>query len=471
MSSDSRRNDNSELWRHSATELAALIRERKVSSREVVDAHLARIEAVNGHVNAVTRVLADSARAAADAADRSDPKGPLHGVPFTIKENIDFAGTPTTQGVPALAEAIADVDAPVVERMKAAGAIPLARTNLPEFGMRISTTNPLHGRTLNPWNPDRVAGGSSGGEGAALASGMSCFGLGNDIGGSLRNPAYCCGISSLKPTAGRIPHYMSQEPRDGGMAVQAMLVEGPMARSVADLQLGLRILAGRDLRDPVSVDAPLEGAPPARRRVGLVTEIPGGPIDPASVAAIRAAGAAMADAGWEVVEMPPPELARVHEMWGYTMSQDFTVMGEFMRPVVTPELSRMFDQLFAVYPPDAMPAVMVNAERSRLTRLWSEFFVNCPLLIGPTWTQLPFLHDADLDPETGVDVLRDTLRFITPGNLLGIPSACVPCGVDGGLPRGVQIYADRWREDLCLQAAAIVEAAMPAVCPIDPVRA
>lgn len=461
------RSNDDALWRRSASELAALIRSREVSSREVVAAHLARIEAVNGSINAVTRVLGESALAAADAADRSEPVGPLHGVPFTIKENIDLAGTPTTQGVPALAEAVATVDAPVVERMKAAGAIPLARTNLPEFGLRISTVNPLHGRTFNPWDKERVAGGSSGGEGAALATGMSCIGLGNDIGGSLRNPAYCNGITSLKPSIGRIPHFMSMPPQDGGMAIQAMLVEGPMARSVADLRLALTILAGRDIRDPVSVDAPLAGAPVARRAV-LVTELPNGPIEPATVAAIRDAGKALAAAGWQISEELPPEIEAINEAWGRTLALDLIVNMPLMEQVVSPELALGLRQLFERFDPAAMPAALVDAERSRLSRLWSAYFARHPVVIGPTWTGLPFAHDADLDPKTGMELLLDTLRFITPGNLLGIPSVCVPCGIDAGLPRGVQIYADRWREDVCLQAAEIVEAAMPRVCPIDP---
>lgn len=455
------------LWRRSASELAALIRSRQVSSREVVTAHIERIEAVNGTINAVTRVLVDSALAAADAADRREPTGPLHGVPFTIKENIDLTGTPTTQGVPALAEAVASVDAPVVERMKAAGAIALARTNMPEFGLRISTVNPLHGRTFNPWDRERVAGGSSGGEGAALATGMSCIGLGNDIGGSLRNPAYCNGIASLKPSTGRIPHFMSMPPQDGGMAFQAMLVEGPMARSVADLRLALTILAGRDIRDPVSVDAPLTGAPVARRAM-LVTELPGGPIEEAVVAAIRDAGKALAAAGWEVSEGVPPEIEAVNEIWGRTLAQDLIVNMPLMEAVITPELAVGLRQLFERFDREGMPGALVNAERSRLSRLWSGYFAQHPVVIGPTWTGLPFGHDEDLDPETGMALLTSTLRFITPGNLLGIPSVCVPCGMAGGLPRGVQIYADRWREDVCLEAAEIVEAAMPALCPVDP---
>ena len=176
----------------------------------MVEAHLARIDAVNPSLNAIVRRLDEQALAAADAADKAladgEGVGQLHGVPFTIKENIDLAGTPTTQAIVALAEAVAGTDAPVVERMRAAGAIPIARTNLPDLGLRLHTDSSLHGLTRNPWNPDVTAGGSSGGEASALASGMSPIGLGNDIGGSLRNPAHCCGIASIKPTTGVVPH-------------------------------------------------------------------------------------------------------------------------------------------------------------------------------------------------------------------------------------------------------------------------
>ena len=199
-----------ELWRRGAGELAALIRDKQVSSVEVVQAHLDRIEAVNGPVNAVTVTLADEALAAARDADSRPPSGPLHGVPFTIKENLDVVGSATTNGVPAFVDALPPLDAPVVERMKAAGAIPLARTNLPEMALRIATDNPLRGRTCNPWDLTRCSGGSSGGEGAALATGMTPIGLGNDIGGSLRNPAFCNGIASIKPCL----LYTSPSPRD-----------------------------------------------------------------------------------------------------------------------------------------------------------------------------------------------------------------------------------------------------------------
>jgi amidase len=200
-----------ELWKQGPAELAAIIAGKEASSAEVIDAHLARIADVNPHLNAITRVLGDEARAAARAADAAlaagEPLGPLHGVPFTVKQNIDLAGCATDNGVPALAQAISPVDAPIVERMKAAGAIPIGRTNCPDMALRVHTDSSLHGLTRNPWDPMRTAGGSSGGEAAALASGMSPVGLGNDIGGSLRNPASCCGIASLKPSAGMVPSF------------------------------------------------------------------------------------------------------------------------------------------------------------------------------------------------------------------------------------------------------------------------
>src|SRR5215471_17952132 len=219
-----------------------MVRGREVSSREVVQAHLNRVEAVNPHLNAIVRLLHDQALGAADAADRAVADGarlgPLHGVPLMVKENIDLAGTPTTQGVPALAEAIAPADAPPVERLRAAGAIPFGRTNLPDFALRVHTDSALHGLTRNPWNPQRTAGGSSGGEAAALAAGMSPLGLGTDLGGSLRNPAHCCGVASIKPSTGAVPAASVIPPQGMTISYQLMSVQGVLARRIADLRAG-----------------------------------------------------------------------------------------------------------------------------------------------------------------------------------------------------------------------------------------
>ena len=456
-----------DLWKQSATALAELIRTKQTSSEEVVKSHLDRIDAVNGSLNAITLVLADSALATAVEADRQQPTGPLHGVPFTIKENIDCLDSPTTRGVPALAESMPALDAPVVARMKAAGAIPLGRTNLPEWGLRITTDNPLHGRTLNPWNADRTAGGSSGGEASALASGMSPLGLGNDIGGSVRNPAFCCGVASLKPSAGRIPHASSIAPEDSRLASQLLLVEGPMARHVKDLRLVYEILSGRDSRDPQSTDAPLYG-PAVEKRAAIVTDIPGVELPQATRDAVLEAETALHEMGWETVEIQPPELAHVHEVWMHHLSADFKPLLGDMSAVMSDAPLEFLRLLCERNDPAAVGLANIHAERNRLSRLWSEFFAANPIMVGPTWTGPQFEHDADINGVVGLELAIDLLRFISPANVLGLPSAAIPIGVADGLPTGVQVYADRWRDDLALSGAEAIEAVVGQICPIDP---
>lgn len=463
-----------ELWTRAANQLAAMIAGGETSSREVVDAHLARIDEVNGDLNAVVRVLTDGARAGADAADAAvaagEPLGPFHGVPITIKENLDCTCSPTTQGVPAMAEAMPPIDAPVVERMKAAGAIPLARTNLPEMGLRISTNNPLHGLTRNPWNPDITAGGSSGGEASAIATGMSPFGLGNDLGGSLRNPAYCCGITSLKTSFGRFPSAGTMPPSDTPtLAFQLMGVEGPMARHVADLRLGVEVMAGRHPRDPKSVTVPFDG-PPVARRAAILTEVPGGPVHPAVADGVARAAGALEAAGWEIAEAAPPEMEQCQEVWARMLSCDMPATVAAAAEIMSDEALGLLNELIERFSPDDVPAILIHTEYHRLGAAWAGFFAENPVLIAPVWTQVPFAHDADVG-EGGMDLMLDVMRCITPVNLLGIPSCAVPVGVSGGIPQGVQVIADRYREDLCLDGAADIEAALGNITPVDPVTA
>src|SRR4051794_18709614 len=233
----------SELWRASAHELAQAIRTRAVSSREVIAAHLARIAAVNPALNALTVVLAEEALAAADAADAALTAGqglpPLHGVPFTVKENLDVAGSATTQGVVAFAGLVPEEDAPAIAGLRAAGAIPIGRTNMPDFGLRWHTDNALRGPTRNPWDAGRSPGGSSGGEAAALACGLTPLGIGTDYGGSVRVPAQWCGTVALRPTQGRVAQARALAPQDPSLTRQLFASPGPMARRIADLRLAL----------------------------------------------------------------------------------------------------------------------------------------------------------------------------------------------------------------------------------------
>lgn len=466
-----------ELWRKSATELAGLIAHKTVSSVEVIEAHLARIEAINPTVNAIVRVLGDDARNAAKKADemvaRGESLGPLHGVPFTVKENIDMAGLPTTWGVKALAQAIAPVDAPVVERMRAAGGIPIGRTNLPDMGLRVHTDSSLHGLTRNPWNLGRTVGGSSGGEAAALATGMSPIGLGNDIGGSLRNPANACGIASIKPSAGRIADASVVPSQDRLLAVQMMQTQGPMARCVRDVRLGLEILIGAHPRDPISFDMPLIGKKLSRPiRIAVVAAPPGGSCDPAITAVVRRAADALSNAGYDVVDACPPRYEEAVAVWGRFLMGDFGAILPQLMPFMGADATTLLKAFNAVTPPFENAAAMSHllVARDGIAREWSQFLAVHPLILSPTWTQLPFAHGFDVATPEGTAATMEMIRPVVPTNLLGLPSACVPAGRDSatGLPIGVLLGGQRNREDLCLDAAEVVEAQLGLATPIDP---
>jgi amidase len=453
-----------------------MIAAKRVSSAEVIDAHLGRIAAVNPALNAVTRVLADEARAAAAVADRTvaagGPLGPLHGVPFTVKQNIDLVGCSTNWGLPALAEAIPPLDSPVVERMKKAGAIPIGRTNCPDMALRIHTDSALYGLTKNPWNPERTAGGSSGGEGSALASGMSPIGLGNDIGGSLRNPATCCGIASIKPSAGRVPLYTIIPGAEGPASFQLMPVEGPMARRVSDVRLGLGILAGRDPRDPYSVPAPMVSprAPGRRLRVAALADPPGGTTDPRIAACVRAAADALANAGYDVVSAVPPRFEEVFATWSAFIGTDIRLLQMTIGPLMSEEANRFLDFVLAETPPvDLAGYTAILMTRQSLIRDWQQWFTDVDLVLTPTWTQLPFTHGWDAASAENMRATLELMRCVTPANVLGLPSAAVPVGVVDGLPVGAILTGDRFADDKTLDAAEIVEAALGLATPIDPI--
>ncbi|MFK4808240.1 amidase, partial [Microbacterium sp. ZW CA_36] len=247
-------------WQLSMREIADAVRSRSITAREVIVAHLDRIDAVNPVVNALTVVFHDRARALADAVDKAldagEAVGPLAGVPFTVKENIDLTWSASTSGWPFMAEAVPAKDATMVRRLLEAGAIPIGRGNMPDWGLRWDTDNDLFGRTLNPWDPFRVPGGSSGGDAVAVATGMTPLGLGNDYGGSLRLPAYAAGVCALRPSAGRIPAPMAEITEPVSLSLQFFAVNGPIARRVDDLDAAFAIMHGADGSDPAALTLP-----------------------------------------------------------------------------------------------------------------------------------------------------------------------------------------------------------------------
>ena len=475
---ESNQGDNmaNELWRKSALELAADIRSKKVTSREVVDAHLERIAQVNGHVNAVVRVLADEARAGADAADAAvkagEQLGVFHGVPFTIKENIDVVGYPTTQGIPALAGAIATLNAPAVDRMLGAGAIPIGRTNLPDLGLRIHTDSALYGRTKNPWKSDRTAGGSSGGEGAALASGMSPIGLGNDIGGSLRNPAHCCGIAAIKPSTGVIPDANQFPIEDAGLSSQLMLIQGVMARRIADVRAGFMVVAGEHPRDPISVPAMLTDLQPGQKlRIAVMATPPGGSTHAGVADVVRKAADALSNAGHDVVEINPPDFELACEVWKTQLYGEY----ELQRPLLEMAMGeggRKFVDFTTLNRAKVDLAAWANAQvqRNGLGRRWSLWFQDYPVLLSPTWTQPPFVFNFDIEDEASALATVELMRPVLPANLLGLPAVVVPGGMADSLPVGVQVIGARYTDLRCLSIAEQIESACGLDTPIDPIN-
>ena len=461
-----------QLWTRSAGDLAALIASREVSATEVLEAHLERIAEVNDSLNAVVRVLEDEARTAAADADRAvaagEKLGPLHGVPFTVKDNIDVVGDVSTQGIPLLAEVVATADAPAVARMRTAGAIPFARTNMPELGLRVHTHSATYGLTRNPWDPEVTVAGSSGGEASAIAAGMSPIGLGNDIGGSLRNPAYACGIASIKPSAQRIPYATTTMPGTALMAEQLMLAQGVLARRVADVRKGFELLAGTDPRDPYCIAAPFEG-PTTPQRAAIVPDPDGGSTDPRISDAVRAAGRVLEAAGWQVDEVQPPRLEEAYLAWTMQMNGDLGHMRPLLEMALTPESLSFLDAGSDIFPEPTTESIHSTHQlRLEIAVAWATFMEQYTVIIGPTWTQRPYAHGFDISSTEASMAVLEMMRFILPQNLLGIPAVCVPTGVADGLPTGVQVTGRRFREDDCLAVGQLLEDAFGILTPIDP---
>jgi amidase len=463
------------LWRLGALELAQTIRARRATAEEVVHAHLERISATNGAVNAVTVVLRDEALAAAREADRALASGaavgPLHGVPITVKENIDLPGSATTNGLRALESAKPAVDAPFVAQLRRAGAIFLGRTNLPDLGLRWHTDNELRGATRNPWDATRTPGGSSGGEAAALAVGMTPLGLGNDYGGSLRWPSQCCGTAALKPTTGRIPRHSSLVPQESAITAQLYAVDGPMARQVRDLRLAYDNMSAGDARDPWWTPAPLAGpradGPP---RVAVVRDPDGLGVHADVAAGVARAADALANAGWVVEEATPPSAERGMRLWRESICAEIRLgLLPVMKSIGGRDALRFLEDFLAQTPDGGLDGYMrALADRNALAREWAQFQGRYPVVLGPVRTEPPFVVGRDLAGRDSIDALVRSMRLVVTVNLLGLPAVALPVGVAHGLPQGVQLVGARFREDHCLAAGEAIESQLGPLTPIDP---
>lgn len=462
-----------ELWRLSATELASRIRRREVSAREAATSALERLDAVNPLINAVVAHRPELVLAQADAVDaalaRGEDPGPLAGVPVTTKINTDHAGFATTNGTRLQEGLVAQHNSPAVDNLARAGAVLLGRSNSPTFALRWFTDNRVHGHTRNPRNPALTPGGSSGGGAAAVTAGIGCIALGTDIGGSIRYPAYACGIHGLRPSFGRVPAFNASLP-ERPIGAQLMSATGPMARTVEDLEVALTAMSAPDVRDPWWVPVPLRG-PETALRAALCLRPGGMEIAPEVEAALLDAARRLVDAGWAVEEIDDTSLIRdaaeVQErLW---LGDGFPALVDAVIRDGDPGARAVVEGVRAKV--SAMPADVVNSalvRRTTLTRHWRAFLARYPVLLLPVSGELPFPDGLDMQGKAGFQRVWEAQLTMRALPAMGLPGLVVSTNLVGSVPVGVQIVASHFREDLCLLAGKAIEARGTPASPVDP---
>jgi amidase len=465
-----------DLWRLSAADAAHLVRSRKVSAKELASAALARLDAVNPAINAVVDHRPEDVLAQAAAVDaklaRNEDAGPLAGVPVTLKVNIDQEGFANTNGLKLQRDTIARSNSPQVDNLRKAGAVILGRTNCPAFSYRWFTTNLIHGDTKNPRDPGITPGGSSGGAGAAVAAGIGHIAHGTDIAGSIRYPAYACGVHGLRPTVGRIPAFNASVP-ERTIGAQITAVSGPLARTIGDLRIALAAMSARDVRDPWWMPAPLEG-PAMPKRAALCLN-PDGLETVAEVkAALIDAGKRLERAGWTVeqIETTPPlrEAAELQtKLW---IGDNYEAQLDAAEREGDPgALACLRGNKAKVFPFDAAAFSKTLTRKATLSREWLLFFEKYAVLLMPVSGELPFPDGLDRkDDASFARVWRAQLTQIAIP-FMGLPGLTVTTGLVGRVPVGVQVVSGRFREDLCLLAGEAIEAGGTPSSPVDPVTA
>ena len=460
------------LWQWSATDVAQSIKNGDITAQEITEAAISRLEAVNPALNAVVENLADQARQQAQALDKSDaPKGPLHGVPITIKINVDQKGHSTSNGVLAFKDIIAPEDAPIVRNLKSAGAVIIGRTNTPEFSFRADTDNPLYGRTHNPWGSHVSAGGSSGGAGSAVMAGIGALAHGNDIGGSLRFPASANGAVTVKPGLGRVPAWNPSQAAERGLLAQSMSVQGLIARNAADLNLSMPEIITSDPRDPFHVPLPWHGKPlEGPIRVAVSRDDFGFGLHPDVSAALDAAASALTNAGYRVEEVEPPLVRETGEI-GYRalMGEVKALLGSDIERYGSDTLKSIFDEYYTQFPPfEGAEELRMLAQRTHYAREWSLFLEKYPLVLTPFLLAPFFPPNRDAEGAEGASEALGRAHWSFIMNFTGLPAGNLPTHVadlpNGKQPIGVQIVGQRWHEDLIVEAMQAIETQIPPVC-------
>jgi amidase len=462
------------LWRLPATQLAGLVRSRKISARDAVQAALERLDDVNVRINAVVDYSPAQALAAADVIDArlkdGEEVGALAGVPVTVKVNVDRAGHATTEGVALQRDLVAKTNNPVVDNLLKAGAVIIGRTNVPAFCLRWFTANRLYGETRNPRDPRLTPGGSSGGAAAAVTAGIGAIAHGTDIAGSIRYPAYACGVHGLRPTLGRVPTFNASLP-ERTIGGQIGAVSGPLARSIADIRLALAAMAARDVRDPWWVPAPLAG-PPVERRAAICVAPDGLDTKPEVAQAVRDAGTRLEAAGWHVEELATtPPLAEAADAQAQLVFADgyANMVERAEREGDAAALNVLAHQRATAMALDQATFARLLIRRATLLRQWLMFFETYAVVVIPVSAELPFENHLDMQGDAAFARVWRAQMPQLGLPYLGLPALTVSTGLLGRTPVGVQVVSGRYREDLCLAAGEAIEAAGTPPSPMDPI--
>jgi amidase len=465
----------SDLWKMSAVDLGKMIRLKKASVSEVIEAHIKRINEINPVVNAVTLLLEEEALKEARLKDnfllKNSNVSSLFGVPFSVKGNVDLAGYATTEGVKALVENFAETDSPHVGFMRKNGSIALARTNMPDFGLRYHTDNDLFGATINPWNPILTPGGSSGGDAAAVATGMIPIGLGNDYGGSIRYPSQCCGVCGLRPSRGRIA-FSTKSLSQGSISesLRRFAVQGPVARRIKDLRAALKIMSDYDPRDPGWVPAPLENSDKKNFKVALITDPANMGTDDSVKNAVSKAGLILQKNGCIIEEIDSASLRESARLWIRIIATDIQQLHlSAINSYASSGVRKFTDNLINLQADTTLLNYVESLARiNGIAQAWEEYFQKYDVILGPVSSRNPFRVGYDIESPESTRLMLESQVLTVSVNLLGLPSVAMPVAITDGIPQAIQIIGPLFRELRCLDLAQIIENEVGIFTPVDP---
>ena len=462
-----------ELWSLHAHQISKLFRNKEISATDICNSLINHIEDINPKINAIVVKTYEDAKKQAKILDKKvkngDTLGLLAGVPITIKVNTDQNGYPSTNGLRIQKDLIAKKDSPVVKNLRNSDALMLGKTNTPAFSIHWFTRNSLHGHTLNPHNKSITPGGSSGGASSATAAGMGAIGHGTDIAGSIRYPAYACGIHGLRPSIGRVPmiNYTTPDRHIGG---QIMAVSGPLARSIKDLELALKAMSMESYDDPWWTPLPFS-FPMPEKKIALITKIEGLKIDPVISEELKRVAKNLENSGWIIEEPKAPNFQEAANFQATLWLGEFRrTGGEAISKENDPDSNFIYSQMSRRCPDTSLEKFMDSLQqRARISREWNKFFDKYPIILCPISGDIPFPDLKDLESEESFDLVFDSMLPQIAPPYMGLPGLSFATSqTKQKIPLGVQFISRKFREDLLLNVAYDLENYYPKIEPVLP---